>query len=110
MFGFPDYLHCDQGPSFMFYKLKSWLHSVGISTSKSKRYNPQRNEQVERMNRNIWQTVQLALSHVYTGRNQHFRFLIFLLCSLHRLLTSRCKLHKKNKNVGCVRCKRGFTH
>ena len=34
---------------------------MGIPTSKSTRYNPQRNEQVERLNRTIWQTIQLAL-------------------------------------------------
>ena len=61
MFGFPGYLHSDQGACFMSYELKSWLHNMGISTSKSTRYNPQGNGQVERLNRTIWQTVQLAL-------------------------------------------------
>ena len=61
MFGFPNYLHSDQGSSFMSYELKSWLHTMGIPTSKSTRYNPQGNGQVERLNRTIWQTIQLAL-------------------------------------------------
>ena len=46
MFGFPGYLHSDQGACFMSYELKSWRHSMGIPTSKSTRYNPQGNGQV----------------------------------------------------------------
>ena len=30
LFGFPNYVHSDQGPSFMSYELKSWLHSMGF--------------------------------------------------------------------------------
>ena len=47
MFEFPGYLHSDQGACFMLYELKSWLHNMGIPTSKSTRYNPQGNGQVE---------------------------------------------------------------
>ena len=59
MFGFPGYLHSDQETCFMSYELKSWLYNMGIPTSKSTRYNSQGNGQVERLNRTIWQTVQL---------------------------------------------------
>ena len=45
----------------MSYELKSWLHNLGIPTSRSSRYNPQGNGQVERLNRTLWQTVLLAL-------------------------------------------------
>ena len=61
LFGFPNYVHSDQGPSLMSYELKSWLHSMGVPTSKSTRYNPRGNGQVERCNRTVWQTVLLAL-------------------------------------------------
>ena len=60
VFGFPSYLHSDQGSSFMSFELKSWLHNLGIPTSRSSRYNPQGNGQVERLNRTLRQTVMLA--------------------------------------------------
>ena len=60
-FGFPAYVHSDQGSSFMSFKLKSWLHNFGVPTSRTNRYNPAGNGQVERCNRTIWQTVLLAL-------------------------------------------------
>jgi len=61
IFGFPSYVHSDQGSNFMSYELKSWLHSMGIPTSRTSRFNPQGNGQVERLNRTLWQTVLLAL-------------------------------------------------
>ena len=61
IFGFSNCLPIDQGFSFMSCELISWLHTIGIPTSKSTRYNPQGNGQVERLNRTIWQTTQLAL-------------------------------------------------
>ena len=61
MFGFPGYLHSDQGSNFMSYEFKSWLHNLGIPTSRSSRYNPRGNGQVERLNRTLWQTILLAL-------------------------------------------------
>ena len=61
MLGFPNYLHGDRGSSFMSYELKSWLHTVGVPISKSTKYSPQENGQVGRLNRTIWQIIQLAL-------------------------------------------------
>ena len=61
IFGFPDYVHSDQGSSFMLFELKSWLHNFGVPTSRTNRFNPAENGQVERCNRTIWQTVLLAL-------------------------------------------------
>ena len=61
IFGFPGYVHSDQGSSFMSFELKSWLHNFGVPTSRTNRYNPAGNGQVERCNRPIWQTVLLAL-------------------------------------------------
>ena len=59
--GFPSYIHSDQGSNFMSYEFKSWLHSKGIPTSRTTRYNPRGNGQVERYNGIIWKTVLLAL-------------------------------------------------
>ena len=61
IFGFPCYVYSDQGSSFMSFELKSWLHNFGMPTSRTNRYNPAENGQVERCNRTIWQTVLLAL-------------------------------------------------
>ena len=48
MFGLPSYVHTDQGTNITSYKFKLWLHSLGIPTSRTTRYNPRGNEQVER--------------------------------------------------------------
>ena len=61
MFGLPSYVHTDQGTNFMSYEFKSWLHSLGVPTSRTTRYNPRGNGQVERYNGIIWKTIVLAL-------------------------------------------------
>ena len=61
VFGFSSYTHSDQGFNFMSFEFKSWLHSKGIPTSRTTRYNSRRNGQVERYNGIIWKTVLLAL-------------------------------------------------
>ena len=61
VFGFPGYVHSDQGSNFMSYEFKSWLHSMGIPTSRTTRFNPRGNGQVERYNGIIWKTVLSAL-------------------------------------------------
>ena len=61
IFGFPCYVHSDQESSCMSFELKSWLYNFGLPTSRTNRYNPAGNGQVERCNRTIWQTVLLAL-------------------------------------------------
>ena len=97
MFGFPGYLHSDQGACFMSYELKSWLHNMGIPTSKSTRYNPQGNGQVERLNRTFWQTVQLALrtknlplSHWQYVLPETLRAIRSLLCTV-----TNCTPHER---------------
>ena len=61
MFGLPSYVHTDQGTNFMSYEFKSWLHSLGVPTSRTTRYNSRGNGQVERYNGIIWKTIVLAL-------------------------------------------------
>ena len=99
MFSFPNYLHSDQGYSFMSYELKSWLHTMSIPTSKSTRYNPQGNGQVERLNRAIWQAI---CSWRYVRRTCHTLIgntscltlsTLFVLCYVRQLTvlrTSEC--------------------
>lgn len=61
IFGMPSMIHTDQGASFMSNELKNFLHTKGISTSRSAPYNPKGNGQVERLNGTLWQTIRLAL-------------------------------------------------
>ena len=60
-FGMPAMIYTDQGSSFMSAGIKDFLHSKGISTSRSSPYNPKGNGQVERLNGTLWQTIRLGL-------------------------------------------------
>ena len=61
VFGMPSFIHSDQGSGFMSAELKKWLLEKGIATSRSSRFNPQGNGQVEKYNGTVWKAVQLAL-------------------------------------------------
>ena len=62
LFGMPEYIHNDRAPDFLSEEVKNYLHSKGIATSRTSRYNPRGNGQIERYNGIIWQTVRLALT------------------------------------------------
>ena len=57
MFGLPSYVHTDQRTNFMSCEFKSWLHSLGVPTSRTTRYNPRVNGQVECYNGIVWKTI-----------------------------------------------------
>lgn len=57
----PYYINSDRGPSFMLSELKVFQHSKGITTSWTNSYNSWWNEDIERINRTVWSSVQLAL-------------------------------------------------
>ena len=61
LFGMPSYIHNDRAPDFLSKEVKDYLHSKGIATSKTSRYNPRGNGQAERYNGTIWKAVTLAL-------------------------------------------------
>ena len=61
IFGMPGCVHSDRGPSFMSDKLKTYLHSKGIATSNTTKYNPAGNGQCERYNGIIWKSIRLSL-------------------------------------------------
>ena len=61
VFGMPSYIHSDQGSGFMASELKRWLLEKGIATSRSSRFNPEGNGQVEKYNGTVWKAVQLAI-------------------------------------------------
>ena len=60
IFGMPNYIHSDQGTSFMSSELREFLTRRGIATSRSTPYNPEGNGQCERYNGIIWKSIQLA--------------------------------------------------
>ncbi|KRZ56342.1 hypothetical protein T02_1625 [Trichinella nativa] len=57
----PAYIHTDRGSSFMSNDLKTYLHSLGVVTSRTTAHNPRGNGQAERYNGIIWKAVTLAL-------------------------------------------------
>ena len=61
IFGLPQFIHSDRGSQFMSEELKTFLHGKGIATSRSTRYNPRGNGQVERLNNTIWKATTLSL-------------------------------------------------
>ena len=61
MFGLPEYIHSDQGSSFLSRELRDFLSSRGIASSNTTAYNPRGNGQVERENGTVWRTITLAL-------------------------------------------------
>ena len=61
LFGKPAYVHSDRGPSFISQELINFLHKHNVACSKSTRYNPQGNGQVERYNGVVWTAIRLAL-------------------------------------------------
>ena len=61
LFGMPSFIHNDQAPDFLSEEVKHYLHSRGIATSKTSRYNPRGNGQAERYNGTIWKSGTLAL-------------------------------------------------
>ena len=61
LFGMPDFVHSDRGTNFLSTEVTSYLHSLGVATSKTTPYNPRGNGQCERFNGIIWQTIELAL-------------------------------------------------
>ena len=61
IFGMPNYIHSDRGTDFLSHELKTYLGSRGIASSRTSRYNPRGNGQVEKYNGTIWRAINLAL-------------------------------------------------
>ena len=61
IFGMPDMIHSDRGASFLSAETTDYLHSKGIATSRTSRYNPGCNGQVEKLNGTLWKGVQVTL-------------------------------------------------
>ena len=61
IFGMPDRVHNDRGTDFLSGETQNYLLSKSIATSKTSRYNPQGNGQVEKLNGTLWKAIQVSL-------------------------------------------------
>ena len=50
LFGMPSFVHNDRAPDFLSGEIKAYLNGRGVATSRTSRYNPRGNGQVERYN------------------------------------------------------------
>jgi len=80
IFGIPAYIHSDRGAAFLCQKLISFLCTQAIATSSKTPYSPTRNGQVERYNRIIWNTIQLAKMTRGLKLEQRFHSVIAMYC------------------------------
>ena len=93
----PGYIHSDRAPNLISEQLKSYLHSRGIATSRTSRYNPQGNGQVERFNGIIWKTIELAVKSRKLNISQWETVLSDALHSIRSLLctATNCTPHER---------------
>lgn len=77
----PNYIHSDQGASFMSKNLKTYLSQKGVATSRTTPYG-----QVERFSGTIWKAVKLALKSHNLPDTHWERVLPDALHSLRSLL------------------------
>ena len=61
MFGMPAYIYSDTESAFMSAGFKPYLFDKGFASSRTTRYNPAGNGQVEHLNQTLWQTIKLGL-------------------------------------------------
>ena len=87
LFGITSYVHSDNGPSFVSDELRDYLVSNGIAYSNSTRYNPRGNGQVERYNKTLWKSIQLAAKSKGVD-DKHWE--LVLGSALHSIRTLLC--------------------
>ena len=61
IFGMPDMIHNDRATDFLSGETQDYLLSKSIATSKTSRYNPKCNGQVEKLNGTLWKSIQVTL-------------------------------------------------
>ena len=61
IFGMPDMIHTDRAADFLAEETKRFLLEKGIATSKTSRYHPEENGQVEKLNGTLWKVIQISL-------------------------------------------------
>ena len=100
LFGMPSYVHNDRAPDFLSKEVRDYLHSRGIATSKTSRYNPRGNGQAERYNGTIWKAVTLALKSKNLSLSAWEHVLPDALHSIRSLLctATNCTPHERMFN------------
>ena len=86
LFGITSYVHSDNGPSLISDELRDYLVTNGIAYSNSTRYNPCGNGQVERYNKTLWKSIQLAAKSKGVDEKYWEHFLGSALHSIRSLL------------------------
>ena len=61
IFGTSDMVHNDRATDFLSDETRKFLLNKGVATSKTSRYNPQCNGQVEKLNGTLWKAIQVTL-------------------------------------------------
>ena len=61
IFGMPDMVHTDRAKDFLSEETQNFLFEKSIATSKTSRYNPRCNGQVEKLNGTLWKAIQVTL-------------------------------------------------
>ena len=61
IFGMPDMIHNDRATDFLSEETQNYLLSKSIAASKTSRYNPKCNGQVEKLNGTLWKAIQVTL-------------------------------------------------
>ena len=61
LFGPPQNVHSDRGTQFESERFFDFLHSFGVTKSRTTSYHPQGNGEVERMHGTLWKAVTLRL-------------------------------------------------
>jgi hypothetical protein len=87
IFGMPNYIHNDRGPSLVSVETEQFLLKHGIAFSRPTAYNPRGNGQCERYNGIIWKAVQLAL-HSRSLETRHWELVI--ADALHSIRSLLC--------------------
>lgn len=97
MCGLPGYVHSDRGTSFMSSQVKSFLHEMGVPTSRSTPYHPTGNAQCERYVGIIWRTINLSLASRGLQINSWELVLQDALHSIRSLLctSTNCTPHER---------------
>ena len=82
----PDRVHNDRGTDFLSGETQNYLLSKSIATSKTSRYNPQGNGQVEKLNGTLWKAIQVSLHSRKMGLSERESVLPDALHSIRSLL------------------------
>ena len=93
----PAHIHSDRAPNLISRETKDYLFSKGIATSRTNRYNPKGNGQVERYNGIIWNAIQLALKTRGLDTLQRKAVLLDALHSVRSILytATNCTPHER---------------